>query len=230
VSLLLLKTGEAVSPILEEVEEKQKLDKVRRVEFCALLQYNIQKLMEEQGYLRWETSQYETPSGIGEMGTPIPKCSASEFVKRLKATDPKAYKKLIKQSLNPEWYSQKGHRYLVRKARQKLESTGYKVYGGKSEKAIERLRKLNQGWLVGICQGKDRYPDLIAFRHAEVLIVEVASSKTKLVRQLNYDQMAGKTVLVLPIPIRNLKVWGISELYEEESKKQREIGTVLLPS
>ncbi|MFQ5882983.1 MAG: hypothetical protein ACE5I9_11015 [Candidatus Methylomirabilales bacterium] len=105
---------------------------------------------------------------------------------------------------------------LVKETRQKLREKGYEVYGGKTKRAIEKLRSLHQSWLVAVCQGKDRYPDLIAFKGQEYLIVEVASSKTRLVRQLKYDQMGGKTLLILPIPIENLQIWGLHQLYGKE--------------
>lgn len=123
--------------------------------------------------------------------------------------------------MNPEAYSQKEHRYLISQIKKRLQGDGYEVYGSKSKKAIEKLRELNQGWLVGVCQGENRYPDLIAFKNGEFLIVEVASSKARVTRQLKYDQMAGETVFVLPIPTQKLKVWGISELYEEDSERKR---------
>jgi len=219
-SLLLFENWpQTQSQVLQEVEKKRKLDEVERYEFSCLFQYNVFKLMEERGYLQWKPSRYEIPQGsVGLI--PIAKCSADSFVKNLKTSDPNAYRMLIRRSLNPEAYSQKEHRYLIRQTKERLQRDGYEVYGGKSKKAIEKLRKLNQGWLVGVCQGKDRYPDLVAFKNSEFLIVEIASSKTRLVRQLEYDQMAGETVLVLPIPTEKLKVWGVSELYEEDSKRK----------
>jgi len=208
--------GQSASQVLHEVEKKRKLDKVERYEFLVLFRHNVEKLMAERGYLEWRITHDQTPQGTEETHLPIPKCSASDFVNRLKTKDPKAYKRLIAQSLNPDAYSQKGHQYLVEQTKLKLERHGYEVHGGRSKKAIERLRELNQGQLVGICQGRDRNPDLIAFKNNEPLIVEAASRKTRVVRQLDYDQMAGNTVLVLPIPTGNLKVWGLSELYEEQ--------------
>jgi len=187
--------------ILHEAEKEHKLDEVEKIDFLNSLKCNLLELMEKRGCLQ---------------------CSASGFVKKLKTTDPKAFKMLKKKSLNPEIYSQKGHKYLIGKAKEKFKQNGYEVYGGKSKKALEKLRKLNGGWLVDICQGKDRYPDLIAFRNSEVLIVEVASWKTRLVRQLNnYDQMLRKTLLVLPVSTENLEIWGLSELYEEQQQSRK---------
>ena len=84
------------------------------------------------------------------------------------------------------------------------------------EKAIDKLRELNLGYLVGICQPKkrDTRPDFVAFKDGKPLIIEVASRKSnRLVRQLEYDQMAGETLLVLPITIKNLKIWDLAKVY-----------------
>jgi hypothetical protein len=54
----------------------------------------------------------------------------------------------------------------------------------------------------------------VAFKDGKPLIIEVASRKSnRLVRQLEYDQMAGETLLVLPITIKNLKIWDLAKVY-----------------
>lgn len=185
--------------ILNELEErlKRKLDKVERCSFLIMLSQNVERLMKERSYFG----------------------SKSEFVEGLRDSHPKEYRKLVRRSLNPEADSQKGHSFLKKRTRESLERKGYEVYDidkkQERENAVKRLRAANEGYLVAICQqGKERYPDFVAFKGSECLVVEVTSRKNRVVRQLYYDQMAGKTLLVLPVPVNNLELWGPSQVFE----------------
>ena len=198
---------------LEEVKKKYKfVDEVHEGLFVSNLFMNTMKLMEEEGCLYWKTSHFKNSMGEGTSQTPKSKISENMFLKNLKNKEPKVYRKLIKESLNPETGSQKEHTYLIKVTRQKLEKKGYEVYGGRDKKAVEKLRNLHGGYLVAVCQGKNRYPDLIAFKGEEHLFVEVASSKNRLIKQLIYNQMGGKTLLVSPVQIENLHLWGLYQL------------------
>ena len=202
------------SQILNEVEKKGKLDRVQKPLFLTMLSQNTEKLMQEKGDLHYEKISH----AYGESLIPSAKCSRADFLKRLKTSNPKEFKKLIEKSLDAEWYSHREHSYLQKITREKLEQKGYEVYNidkkEERDKAIKKLRGFNQGYLSGVCQGTDRDPDLIAFKEREILIVEVASRKNRLVRQLSYDQMAGKTLLVLPISIEDVELWGVSQLHD----------------
>lgn len=205
--------------ILDKVKKKRKLDRVTQILFLSMLSQNTEKLMEEKGCLHYERHHETTDRVQLETSIPIAKCSRADFLRKLKASDSREYRKLVRNSLNPEAGSHREHSYLKKMTCQRLRRKGYKVFDidrkEEREKAIKKLRELNQGNLVAICMGRDRYPDLVAFKGKEPLIVEVASLKKQLVRQLNYDQMAGKTILVVPIPVEDLEIWGVSQLYNE---------------
>ena len=205
--------------ILNEVEKKRKLDRATQILFFSMLSQDTEKLMEKKGCLHYER-HYETTDRVQrETSIPIAKCSRADFLRKLKTSDYREYRKLIRNSLNPGAGSHREHSYLKKITCQRLRQKGYKVFDidrkEEREKAINKLRESNQGNLAAICMGRDRYPDLVAFKGKEPLIVEVASLKKQLVRQLNYDQMAGKTMLVVPIPVEDLEIWGVSQLYNE---------------
>lgn len=102
------------------------------------------------------------------------------------------------------------HRNLQEKAKEKLEREGYRVFDGLNTLAyreIESLaeKKLNFG-------GKESYPDLIAVKGKELLIIEIKPSTERFVRQLHHYQQAGKAILWLDIDTQDIELRGLQDL------------------
>jgi len=203
--------------ILQEKEvQRRKLDKIESGNFIRILFYKTCDLMKERGLLRWKVIRYTTPQGKGEEKLPEVKVSAAEFLAGLKSKEPGRYRKLLRDSLSLGRGSRKQHNYLIDRAQRKLEKERYKVYPGEDPEGIQRLRDIDkEGYLTTICRGKRTYPDLLAFKGKDVLVIEVWSYKRELVKRLHNYLLGVKTVLVMPISTDDLKVWGTSELFED---------------
>lgn len=210
--------GRALKILQEKEVRRQKLDRLESNHFLLILFDNTCKLMEKKGLLHRRTVPYSTPQSVGKKEIPEAKVSAAEFLASLKSKESGEYTKLLRDSLSPGRGSQKQHKYLIETAKRKLEKQQYKVYGGKDPEAIQRLRDLDQeGYLSTICSGERTYPDLLAFKGKDLLVIEVASYKNELVKKLHNYLLGAKTVLVIPISTDDLQVWGTKELFEDST-------------
>lgn len=199
-----MNVGNWTEIIMEILREEKIYDEIEKVIYATSLSINADKL-------------YKDALEKGEISRST---SLADYVKNMKQNNNNKYREIIKKAKNKVlgMYDYRQHNFLVEETRKKIQSEGYTeiyIIDKKEERnqAIEKLRKLSQGWLIGICQGEDTRPDLIAFKGEEFLIIEVASYKVRLAKQLYHFQMAGRTLLILPIPTEKLQVWGTSQLF-----------------
>lgn len=97
----------------------------------------------------------------------------------------------------------KNHRYLVFLAKNKLRSMGYEVY--ERDKRL-RMRTKERGLYYSSLSQVDVYAE----RDREPVVVEVYCGG--LVDQLQRYKKLGKVILVLPMDVEGIQLWGIKEL------------------
>ena len=119
------------------------------------------------------------------------------------------------------------HEKLKELVKKKLVTEGYKVYdlkiGLQTHKIIEECfgKEIEEKYFGGHEEAK--YPDLIAKKEGEVVIIEIKSRNElgRLKKQIENYQKLAKTVLVFDANTSNLELWGLQDLKIDKTIPQQ---------